>query len=238
VFYPPGLPQKAELGYYAERFGTVELNNTFYRLPTQAAVAGWAARVPPGFLFAVKGSRYLTHIKRLKDTGVGISRFFEAIRPLGEHRGPVLWQLPPQMKPDVGRLSAFLEALPPGSDAVVELRNEDWYRDEVFEALEQHGASLCLHDLVDAQAPFPPPGPLYYRRFHGTMGAYGGRYGRAGLRGAVAEVAAMARAGRPCFAYFNNDVGGAAIVDAATLLAMLEELLGPSPAGAEAPQLS
>ncbi|MGI5863483.1 MAG: DUF72 domain-containing protein [Myxococcales bacterium] len=225
VFYPPGLLHKEELAYYASRFRTVELNNTFYRLPSQAAVRGWAERVPPGFVFSVKGSRYLTHLKRFKETGQGIARFFEAIAALGGHLGPVLWQLPPQMKKDPARLAAFLEALPAGHDYAVELRNPDWYCEEVFDLLDRHSASLCLHDMIDAPAPLPPPGPIYYRRFHGLHGSYGGRYGRRALMRPAAEIATLAAAGRPCFAYFNNDRNADAVFDAATLEALLAEAL-------------
>jgi uncharacterized protein YecE (DUF72 family) len=121
------------------------------------------------------------------------------------------------MKPDPARLADFLAALPRGHDYAVELRNADWYRDDVFALLDGAGASLCLHDLVDAPAPFPPPGPIYYRRFHGPRGACRGRYGRRGLRAAAAEIATLSLAGRPCYAFFNNDLNADAVVDAATL---------------------
>jgi uncharacterized protein YecE (DUF72 family) len=234
TFYPPGLPHKDELAWYASRFGAVELNNTFYRLPSEAAARGWAARVPAGFVFAVKGSRFLTHVKRLRETGEPVARFFRAIAPLGSRLGPVLWQLPPQMKPDLPRLVAFLRALPPGPRYVVELRSPEWYGDALFEALDGLGVSLCLHDLVDAPDPWPPPGPLLYRRFHGTRGAYGGRYGRRALRPQAAKIAALAAAGRPAFAFFNNDAQAAAVRDAATLLELLDEALG-AVAGAGSP---
>ncbi len=225
VFYPPGLPHREELAYYASRFGTVELNNTFYRLPSPTTARAWAERVPAEFVFSVKGSRYLTHIKRLKETGQGIARFFEAIAPLGDRLGPVLWQLPPQMKKDPARLEGFLQALPGGHDYVVELRNPEWYCEEVFALLERCSASLCLHDLTDAPAPSPPPGPIYYRRFHGLHARHGGRYGRGGLRRPAAEIAALAASGRPCFAYFNNDRNAEATLDAATLATLVTEAL-------------
>jgi uncharacterized protein YecE (DUF72 family) len=227
VFYPEGLPAKQEFPYYSEHFDTVELNHTFYRLPTEGAVRGWAKLAPPNFVFAVKGSRYLTHVKRLKDAGAGVERFFGALAALAPRIGPVLWQLPPNMKRDVPRLSAFARALPDGFAHVVEFRNEEWYVDEVFEALNDLGLSLCLHDKLQGKTPFPPPGPLYYRRFHGADAHYGGRYGRRALHRPASEMVALSGAGRTCFAYFNNDLGGAAIRDAFELKQLVAEALVP-----------
>lgn len=219
-FYPKGLPARAWLGYYAERFPAVELNNTFYRLPTERAAEGWARSTPPGFVFALKGSRYLTHVKRLTDRGRGIDRFFSAVEPLSAKTGPVLWQLPPTMEPDLPRLRDFLSALPPHFPRAVEFRSEGWYRDDVYELLEEQRAALCLHDRVEAEAPFPPPGPFYYRRFHGAAN-HSGLYGPARLRRAAAEIASLARDGRECFAFFNNDLEGAAVRDAVALVRLV-----------------
>lgn len=225
-FYPAGLPARAWFEFYAERFDTVELNTTFYRLPTEKGVKGWAEQAPRGFLFAVKGSRYLTHLKRLKDPGQGLERFFEALAPLRRRVGPVLWQLPPQMKPDLGRLDAFLQALPRGFEHVVEPRDEAWYGEALYALLEDRGASLCLHDLVEIEAPFPPPGSIYYRRFHGARGKYGGRYGPSRLAPTAREIERLASRGVPCFAYFNNDRDADALADAWAL----RRLVGASPA--------
>jgi len=155
----------------------------------------------------------------------------------------VLWQLPPQMKPDLPRLRDFLQALPGSSGSstgrargagrlfhVVELHSAAWYGDEVYRLLEDEGASLCLHDLLGADtppAPWPPPGPIYYRRFHGVKARYSGRYGPAALAPRAAEMGSLARAGVPCFAYFNNDAQGFAVSDALDLL----RLLGGPPGG-------
>jgi uncharacterized protein YecE (DUF72 family) len=225
VFYPEGLPARAWLGYYAERFPAVELNNTFYRLPTERAVESWARGTPEGFVFALKGSRYLTHVRRLNDRGRGVARFYTAIEPLAPKLGPILWQLPPTMEPDLERLGAFLDALPAGFGRAVEFRNAGWYRGEVFELLEQRRAALCLHDRLQIEGPFPPPGPFYYRRFHGAAD-HSGAYGPARLRRVAAEIAALARQGRECYAFFNNDLEGAAVRDAAALTRLVEEALG------------
>ncbi|MGC4117791.1 MAG: DUF72 domain-containing protein [Myxococcales bacterium] len=227
-FYPDGLPARQWLPYYAQAFDTVELNNTFYRLPSEKAARGWAAAAPEGFLFAVKGSRFLTHIKRLKDTEQGLQRFFESLAPLAGRIGPVLWQLPPQMKADLARLRDFLQALPRFGrfEHVVEPRSAGWYTDAFYRLLADEGASLCLHDLPmkDAPAPpTPPPGRIYYRRFHGLAARYSGRYGRAALSPVADQMLSLARSGVPCFAYFNNDASAHAVADARDLLWLLSE---------------
>lgn len=221
VLYPEGLPQARWLARYAEVFATVELNATFYRLPTPAAVAHWREGTPGGFLFAVKGSRYLTHLKRLLDAGEGVRRFYEPVSRLGRKLGPVLWQLPPNMKPDPARLDAFLARLPRGRHAV-EFRDPAWYSEEICAVLDHHRAAFCEHDLVD-RAPPRRTGGFRYVRFHGTTGRYPGRYGAAALRPFAADYLASAGRGEPVFVYFNNDLGGHAVRDALELLELVGE---------------
>src|SRR5262249_49180234 len=137
------------------------------RLPTAAAVDAWRDAVPAGFLFAVKGSRYLTHMKRLTDTGRGLDRFFTPVLRLGPRLGPVLWQLPPQMtRPDPARLDLFLAAMPPGVRCAFEFRAEGWYHPEVAAVLSHHHAAFVEHDLVDRDVPRHTAG-VRYLRFHG-----------------------------------------------------------------------
>ncbi len=219
VLYPEGLGQSHWLARYAEVFGTVELNVTFYRLPTAAAVERWRDETPDGFLFALKGSRYLTHVKRLLDAGQGLRRFFRVVRRLGPKLGPVLWQLPPQMRPDLGRLEAFLARLPADVRHAVEFRGEGWYAAETCALLDGHGVAFCEHDLV-ARRPPRLTGGFRYLRFHGTTAPYSGRYGRAAL-GTVAEDLRRWRRRGDAFAYFNNDLGGCAVRDALDLGALL-----------------
>jgi uncharacterized protein YecE (DUF72 family) len=221
LFYPRELPAEQWLDWYARTFTTCELNNTFYRLPRPEAVKSWRKRTPPGFLFAVKGSRFLTHMKRLLDRGRGIDRFFSPIHYLGPKLGPVLWQLPPQMTPDSGRLDAFLEALPRGVVSVFEFRNAVWYTNEVAAVLDRHGTAFCEHDLVDARPP-RLTGGFRYLRFHGATGKYRGRYGRAGLRRWALDLAGWRKRGGTAFVYFNNDVHGNAVADAVDLSHLLE----------------
>jgi uncharacterized protein YecE (DUF72 family) len=215
--YPPGLARSAWLARYAAVFDAVELNATFYRLPGEASVDRWRDGTPDGFLLACKGSRYLTHLKRLLDTGPGIERYFARVRRLRDKLGPVLWQLPPQMKPDLGRLDAFLAALPPDVRHAVEFRSAAWYRDDVAALLDRHRAAFCEHDLVDRPIP-GPTGGFRYLRFHGAGARYGGRYGKARMRRVAADLAA---ARLPAFAFFNNDQGGHAVLDALDLVSCL-----------------
>ncbi len=221
VLYPPGVPLRAWLARYASYFDTVELNATFYRLPTTAAADRWRATVPRGFLFAVKGSRYLTHVKRLRDVGEGLGRFYAPVARLGPSLGPVLWQLPPQFAPDLPRLERFLSGLPPGRHAV-EFRDPAWYADEICDALDRHGAAFCEHDRVERRPP-RITGGFRYVRFHGTTGQYHGRYGPQALRVWAEDLLTWARPGRDAFVYFNNDLGGAAVHDALDLLVALGE---------------
>jgi uncharacterized protein YecE (DUF72 family) len=221
VLYPEGLAQRDWLPQYARWFDTVEMNATFYRLPTAAAVERWRTLVPARFVFAVKGSRYLTHMKRLLDAGSGLARFYEPISRFGAKLGPVLWQLPPRFQPDLERLDRFLSRLPAGRHAV-EFRDASWYSDETCDVLERHGAAFCEHD----QIPRPPPrftADWRYLRFHGTTGRYAGRYGEGALRPVAEDLLRSSRAGRDAFVYFNNDIGGHAVRDALALLALVGE---------------
>ena len=221
LFYPRGLPTKRWLQHYARVFSTVELNATFYRLPTPSAVDGWREGTPRGFRFAAKGSRYLTHMKRLKDAGPGIEKYFELILRLRRKLSVVLWQLPPQMnKADPERLARFLEKLPRphGLRHVVEFRSDAWYVPQICEVLDSFGAAFCEHDLVRA-APPRLTGGFRYLRFHGATGKYRGRYGRRTLRRVARD---LLRFRGDAYVYFNNDTFGHAIHDAMDLSSLLE----------------
>lgn len=222
LLYPPLLPPSRWLPLYAQLFRTLELNTTFYRLPPPDAAARWREATPPGFTFAAKGSRFLTHMKRLLDVERGPDRFFERLEGLGGKLVVVLWQLPPKMKPDAGRLDVFLAALGRRQRAVrhaVEFRDERWYSEETCAVLDRHGAAFCEHDHLSR----PPPrltGGFRYVRFHGAS-APGGRYGVAGLRRAAAELARWRALGGDAYVYFNNDTGGHALTDGLAMLRLL-----------------
>jgi uncharacterized protein YecE (DUF72 family) len=156
AFYPQGIRPEAMLAWYAERLPTVEINNTFYRMPTAAVLENWARSTPEGFRFAIKASRRITHMARLKaETAAdSVNYLYRNLAALGAKRGPVLFQLPPQMKKDLPRLGAFLKLLPENHRAAFEFRNPSWFDDEVYEALRGAGAVLCLSEREDNA---PPP---------------------------------------------------------------------------------
>ena len=215
VFYPPRLPPPRWLDFYARHFDTVELNNTFYRLPRREAVTRWVDETPPDFLFAVKMSRYITHIKRLTDLGGGIARFYERIEPLvrSPKLGPVLWQLPPTFKRSDERLAAALAALPPGRHCF-EFRHESWFADEVYELLRTHDAAIVIGD--DARRPWQTrelTAAWTFVRFHGGRRGARGNYSRTELE-EWAEQVERWRRHTDVFLYFNNDWEGFAIRNA------------------------
>jgi uncharacterized protein YecE (DUF72 family) len=221
-FYPAGTPRTRWFEHYAATFDSVEINNTFYRLPEAATFARWAARAPSRFVFAVKASRFLTHMKKLKDPEAPLERLFTRLKPLGRHLGPVLYQLPPGWKLDRERLEHFLQALPKGVRHVIEFRDPSWYSDHVFLMLERHRVALCLHDMHGSATGRTRVGPFVYVRFHGAAGKSGGAYSPDRLRGWADWLAAQLEEGLDVFAYFNNDVGGHAPRDAVTLRRFLE----------------
>jgi uncharacterized protein YecE (DUF72 family) len=220
-FYTSVLPQTRWLEHYTTVFDTVELNNSFYRLPEAATFARWAARVPMRFVFAVKASRYLTHMKKLKDPEEPIERLFSRMRSLGRHLGPVLYQLPPGFKVDVPRLEHFLQALPLDARHVLEFRDPSWYVEAVYELMERHRAALCLHDMSNSATGRLRVGPLVYVRFHGPSGQYHGGYSDEALESWADWLNEQLEGGTDVFAYFNNDVGGHAPRDAVTLRRMM-----------------
>lgn len=225
-FYSAELPQTQWLEYYASVFDTVEINNSFYRLPETATFARWAARVPARFVFAVKASRYLTHMKKLKDPDEPIERLFGRMRALSGHLGPVLYQLPPGFRADVPRLEHFLQALPRDARHVIEFRDPSWYVDEVFRLMERHRVALCLHDMRGSATARLRVGPLVYVRFHGPTERYQGGYSVERLQSWAEWLSGPLREGTDVYAYFNNDVGGHAPRDARKLI----EELGAAPA--------
>ena len=221
--YPAELPKSRWLEYYAARFDTVEINYTFYRLPEEETFAQWARRTPAGFLFALKASRFLTHMKKLKDPEEPLERLFSRMRPLASRLGPVLYQLPPGWKLNLPRLEHFLQALPAGVRHVLEFRDPGWYAPEVFERLERSGVALCLHDMRGSATGRHRVGPFVYVRFHGAAGDYGGSYPGERLRSWAAWLGEQRRAGTDVYAYFNNDIGGHAPRNAATLRGLMEQ---------------
>jgi uncharacterized protein YecE (DUF72 family) len=222
-FYPEKLAVKRWFAFYAEHFDTVEINNSFYRLPKPETFDAWAAQAPPGFRYAVKANRFLTQAKKLKDCEEPMARMMPAFRHLGQTLGPVLYQLPPRFKVNLERLERFLELVPKDIVNVFEFRDNSWHDDAVFALLERYGASFCAHDMPGSQSPELAVGPVAYVRFHGGEGKYWGRYSDEALLRWTDWMIAEARRGREVWAYFNNDIDGHAIHDALTLKGMLRQ---------------
>jgi uncharacterized protein YecE (DUF72 family) len=218
VLYPEGLPRRAWLEHYATVFDTVEINNTFYRLPESRTFDAWRERVPSSFLFAVKLSRYGTHRKHLADPATWVPTFVERAEHLGPALGPILVQLPPRWRARPDRLEEFLAVAPAAHRWAVEVRDPSWLRDDVYEVLARHDAALCIHDLVEHH-PHVVTASWMYLRFHGPRrdGPYSGAYTPQALSAAAGRIRTHLAAGRDVFAYFNNDLGGHAVHDAATL---------------------
>jgi uncharacterized protein YecE (DUF72 family) len=213
-FYPSDLPKSAWFAHYAEHFDAVELNATFYRLPEASTFDRWRNAAPAGFCYALKFSRYGTHMKKLKDPGGPIELFVERARLLGPTLGPILVQLPPRWHVDVGRLRAFLEAVPKHYRWAIELRDPSWLCEDVYALLRKHGAALCVHDLIERH-PRVQTADWVYLRFHGDR--YSGSYSPQALSAAARRVRAHLANGRDVYAFFNNDVGGHAVRNAADL---------------------
>lgn len=223
-FYPPGLPKRAWLPFFAERFPTVEVNNTFYMLPKPASFERWRDETPRRFVITVKASRYVTHIRRLRDCERPVETFWSRARLLGPKLGPVLFQLPPRFGVDVELLRGFLGVLPAGMRPAFEFRDRSWERAEVYELLDAAGAAFVLADRPRARVPSVVTGGWSYVRFHEGRPAVAD-YPREKLRRWAARIAASGA--QETFVYFNNDPGGAAVRDAMTLTAMLREARGP-----------
>ncbi|GGY76805.1 DUF72 domain-containing protein [Marinobacter zhanjiangensis] len=218
-FYPEGLGEDALLGEYAHSFDTVELNNSFYQLPAETSVKEWLKASPREFLFSVKASRYLTHMKKLKDAGEGLDRFLAAVEPFGSKLGPVIFQLPPRWRVNVGRLTAFLEQLPPGYRYAFEFRDTSWLCDEVYEVLTSHNAALCYYHYKGYRSPPVATADFVYIRLHGPgETAYTGSYDGRTLAGLARRLVNWAQEGRDVFCYFDNDDKACAPRDARRLL--------------------
>jgi uncharacterized protein YecE (DUF72 family) len=221
-FYPAALPPGRWLEYYATRFDTVEINNSFYRLPEASTFEGWRRRVPRSFVYAVKASRYLTHLKKLKEPDAPLEKFFSRARCLGGRLGPVLYQLPPHWARNLERLEIFLRALPPRGLHTIEFRDRSWYVDETFALLRRYRTALCLHDMEGSATDRQLVGPFVYLRLHGPQ-RYSGGYPDDVLCGWAEWCTARRRDGIPVYTYFNNDAGGHAPRDASRLRALCEE---------------
>jgi len=226
VFYPPKLPQSKWLEFYTRHFATVELNNSFYRLPSEQAFANWRDTSPPGFVYAVKVSRFITHIKRLKDVAEPVATFLSRARHLNEKLGPLLYQLPPNMHRNDERLDSFLSLLPKGLHHVVEFRHRSWLDEGVFDILRRHNVGLCVFDMPDMSCPLVATANFAYIRFHGSSGLYFSCYSDEELEDWARRISALAKDLDAVYIYFNNDAEGFAVKNAQTLAEKLG--IGPN----------
>ena len=217
AFYPEGLPQKRWFERYAEEFDTVEINASFYRLPLASTFDKWREQAPPGFRYAVKVNRFITHMKKLLDCEESTDHFIALVRPLGPALGPLLYQLPPSLHKNLERLDGFLSRLPTDLEHVVEFRHRSWYDEDVLALLDRHGVGFVTHDLIGLKSPRRASGRTAYVRFHGTRGKYRGRYSDEQMRDWAEWLKDQRAKGRSAWAYFNNDIGGDAIEDARNL---------------------
>jgi uncharacterized protein YecE (DUF72 family) len=226
IVYPPKLPQRRWFEHYATRFDTVEINNTFYRLPPPEMADHWAAQAPTNFVYALKLGQFGSHRMKLNDAASWLPNHLDRTNRLADHQGPTLVQLPPRWRRNVERLDEFLTVattLGPDVRWAVELRDATWLHDDVYATLEKHRAALCIHDLLEDH-PWVRTTDWTYVRFHGPDARnvkYQGRYGPARLAPAAERLAAWRGEGADVYAYFNNDYDGHAVVDAETLREML-----------------
>jgi uncharacterized protein YecE (DUF72 family) len=214
VFYPPGVTQAEWLRFFSEYFDTVEINNSFYRLPSREVFEGWAKDVPKSFLFAVKASRYITHYKKLSDPQEPLDRFMKNATGLEQKLGPILFQLPPRWRSNPARLQAFIQFLPDGYRYAFEFRDDSWMNEEIFALLKAFNCALCVADSPQRPGTRLITADFSFLRFHG--GRLAGKYSRGELQEWAAFAGEILADGKDAYAYFNNDAHGFAVQNAAT----------------------
>lgn len=220
-FYPEKLAQREWLAYFSARFPTVEVNNSFYRLPKEEIFERWGRESAPGFVVTVKASRYITHIRRLREAQDSVELFWSRARRVGPKLGPVLFQLPPRFGVDLPLLEGFLGTLPADMRAAFEFRDASWERDDVHAALDRAGAAWVIPDRPRWRVPTVVTGGWSYLRFHqGGQGPFRSAYSRDKLRRWADRIAGLGT--DDVFVYFNNDPGAAAVRDARTMMDLLE----------------
>jgi len=219
-FYPAKLPPAEMLAWYGWHFSTVEINNTFYRLPTEDALLTWRQNAPPGFTFSVKASQFITHLKRLREPHDPIALFLSRVDLLGDRLGPILFQLPPNWPLNFERLEQFLPALPAKHRYAFEFRDQSWYTAQTYELLRRHNVALCLHDWRGMSWPMELTADFTYIRLHGPTGTYQGNYTSGMLRTWAKRIQQWQKLAG-VFVYFNNDQGGFAIKNAKSLEQLL-----------------
>lgn len=221
-FYPEELPVHQWLDYYSERFHTVEVNNTFYQLPKKSTFRQWREASPEGFLFAVKASRYITHMKKLKEPKESLFNFLENVRLLEDKLGPILFQLPPNWKFNEERLASFLELLPGEFQYTFEFRDQRWINERTYQLLRENNIAFCIYELAGYLSPREATADLVYLRLHGPGDKYQGKYNRATLGEWADTFRQWTDQGKEVYCYFDNDQLGYAAMNALELREMTE----------------
>ena len=221
-FFPGDLPKERWLEFYAEKFDTVEINNSFYSLPERKTFESWKSAAGSGFVFSVKASRYITHMKKLKDPDEPVGKFMERARALGGSLGPVLFQLPPSWKVNAERLEEFIGHLPGRRRYTFEFRDRTWFGGSVYRILEEAGAAFCIYDIGGETSPKKVTADFVYVRLHGPSEAYKGSYSAQALAGWAGAASSWAAKGLDVFCYFDNDEAGYAADNAGRLRDMVE----------------
>lgn len=219
-FYPREVPKARQFEFYVTQFPTVEINLTFYRLPTENMVKGWRDKAPPGFIYAVKGSRFITHMKKLMNLDGALDKFFERIEPLRARIGVLLWQLPPMLRLDLARLDSFLKLLPRKYEHAVEFRHSSWLAEDTFKLLRKHRAAHVSVSSLGMPMNLEVTSDIVYLRFHGLSGGAAHDYTRSELKPWAAHIKRQASCGRQVFAFFNNDANVRAPANAKLLMEM------------------
>lgn len=220
TFYDPGVRPADELAAYTRHFTTVEVNRSYYRLPESTTFAAWRETVPAGFVFAVKASRYITHMKKLRDTEEAVALLLARASALGDRLGPILFQLPPRWRRNTDRLRTFVDTLPDGYRYAFEFRDPSWFAEDVYDALRERGIGFCVYDLAGRETPLVTTSDLVYVRLHKPAGE-SWRYDLATLNTWAGRIRAWSNAGKAVWCYFNNDPDTAAPANAHELIALL-----------------
>lgn len=226
LFYPLDVPRGRWFAHYAGYFSSVEINYTFYRLPSEKTFNRWQEEAPEQFVYALKAPNTITHLKKLRRPEEALHRFLERARLLKDKLGPILYQLPPNWHCNAQRLGEFLALLPSDLQHVVEFRDQSWHCDEVLKLLREKGVSFCIVSLPDFSCPSVVTSSTVYIRMHGTGVKYGGRYTGEQLRGWARRVLSFVKQGNDTFVYFNNDAHAYAVENAWELRHLLEQSMG------------
>lgn len=221
TFYPKDSSREDWFSLYQSRFPTVEINNTFYRLPSVGTVDSWYNNCRNDFVYSVKASRYITHMKKLKDPRESTESFFSVIRRLGEKTGPILFQLPPKWNRNTERLKQFLESVPDEYDYTFEFRDPSWFHEDIYSVLSRNSSAFCMYQLEGTESPKKLTADFVYIRLHGPDGAYRGKYGKKELSGWAGAIYSWKQQGKKVYCYFDNDEQGYAPQNASDLIDMM-----------------